>query len=121
MSGPFNIDAMEKLRNDLRSREGSPVLNLYAVSERHTGGVLCIVSGNTAEDAVDECRDLGLPWTLANTTTRRIQRNVDCEEGVLTAMRMGGIPGPIRDRHRRSRDAHFRRKAKRQNGAAQHG
>lgn len=83
-------------QKDLRDRmtaiasvRGSYTQNLYAVSDRE-GTVLCIVAAHRSEEALRHCQAIGLDWCLANTTTRRIQRNIESEEGVLTAVGMTG-------------------------------
>ena len=63
------------------------VLDLYAVS-CDRDAVLMLVIASSRGGAVQFCRDAGLGWHFQNTMTRKIQRNVEGDEGVLNAIEM---------------------------------
>lgn len=88
MSG-LDTKEMRDLLTRIKSREGSAVLNLYAINDR-ASTMLVLVVAHGSEEALDHIRRTSIDWDLATTVTRRIQRNVSSPEGVLTAVGMHG-------------------------------
>lgn len=88
------------LRHRLAKAEGTAPLSLYAICHRCPQDTMLLVLAYDSEDALAAIEEIGLEgWRLDNTVTRRIQRRVDGDRGVI-----GGWPirGPI-DSHRGQR------------------
>lgn len=68
---------------------GGGNLNLYAVTN-HKMRVAIVIVSTCSEEALKIIRDkIGLTdWTLANTATRSIQRNIVAEPGIVCAMEL---------------------------------
>lgn len=65
---------------------GTGTMTLYCVRDRFD---LCLlVVATCSENALKLIRDMGLDFTLANTTTARVQKNIDSEPGVVAAFRI---------------------------------
>lgn len=87
------VDPQQEMRDlvtSQASKGGSKVLNLYAISDKpHT--TLMLVIARSSEEALKLIQHPQLKgWTLAETTTRRIQRNVDAEIGIVATVPLHG-------------------------------
>ena len=72
------------------SNDRSQTLNLYLVNDRKETAIAIVVA-NCSEAALDYCREIGLDnWALNNTVTRRVQRNIGADLGVLDIVQMHG-------------------------------
>lgn len=81
---PVSI-ARNAVRPFSRNTESGKV-NLYAVSPRDWGVVVLVVAQDRAENAIQLAAEIAPEfshWTVANTTTRCIQRNIDDEPRVV--------------------------------------
>lgn len=78
-------DATRSRLANVKRQAGGGTPTLYVVADR-SWLHCCLVVATCAEDAVEYCMLGGFPdWTLANTNTNRVARNVDAEPGVVTA------------------------------------
>lgn len=88
--GRIMDDATRSRLAILRRDAGGGPVNLYSVFDRR-GTACLIVTATCSEDAVATCQDIGdmEDWSIANTTTRRVMRNIDEQPGqVLTVVKL---------------------------------
>ena len=70
-------------------KAGVGSLTLYAIHEKRQPDTLILVVERDADLACDRInKDLKLNWDTTMTVSRRIQRNVDAEPGVVSAFRI---------------------------------
>lgn len=76
---------LSRLANFMRKLGGGKI-TLYAVSDRQHS-VCILVASTCAEEAIKVIREeTGLrEWSMANTNTRSVQRNIDAAPGVVAA------------------------------------
>lgn len=85
---PMDDATRSRLANLLRKTGGGD-LRLYAVTN-HKQRVAIVVVSTCSEEALKVIQEqIGLTnWTLANTATRSIQRNIVAEPGVICAVEL---------------------------------
>jgi hypothetical protein len=101
------------------SNPAARTINLYAVHERSEKPLspMILVAAHCSQHALEFIQAAGFYWTLANTRTQRLWRNIDRVAGVIDVI---GMHRGANFRHHtsRSRDSMMRRKTKK-NGVVQ--
>ena len=73
---------LQRLRLFGRAQAGIFPVNLYRIVDRKQT-LLFIVAAGSSEEALSYINSFGLNWTLGNTITNSIQRNIMRNEGII--------------------------------------